>query len=75
MNRRWLAGQAQMAQHRWGAVRCPRTRLLTTSMNGGFDWVTTPGAVDWLAKIAADMASTEKDKDDSCIDHGVVDTQ
>jgi len=23
----------------------------------GFDWVTTPGAVDWLAKIAADMAS------------------
>ena len=27
----------------------------------GFDWVTTPGAVDWLAKIAADMASTRKD--------------
>ena len=26
----------------------------------GFDWVTTPGAVDWLAKIAAE-ASTQKD--------------
>jgi hypothetical protein len=28
----------------------------------GFDWVTTPGAVDWLAKIAADMASTQKER-------------
>ena len=27
----------------------------------GFDWVTTPGAVAWLAKIAADMASIQKD--------------
>jgi tetratricopeptide (TPR) repeat protein len=24
----------------------------------GFDWLTTPGAVDWLTKIAAEMAST-----------------
>jgi tetratricopeptide (TPR) repeat protein len=24
----------------------------------GFDWLTTPGAVDWLAKIAAEIAST-----------------
>lgn len=23
----------------------------------GFDWLTTPGAVDWLTKVAADMAS------------------
>jgi len=28
----------------------------------GFDWVTTPGAVDWLTKIAADMASTQMDR-------------
>ena len=28
----------------------------------GFDWVTTPGAVDWLAQIAADMASTQMDR-------------
>ncbi len=27
----------------------------------GFDWVITPGAVAWLAKIAADMALTQKD--------------
>ena len=27
----------------------------------GFDWVTTPGAVAWLAKIAADMTSTQTD--------------
>jgi tetratricopeptide (TPR) repeat protein len=24
----------------------------------GFDWLTTPGAVDWLTKVAAEMAST-----------------
>ena len=24
----------------------------------GFDWLTTPGAVDWLMKVAAEMAST-----------------
>jgi hypothetical protein len=24
----------------------------------GFDWVTTPGAVDWLTKVAAEMAAT-----------------
>jgi len=24
----------------------------------GFDWLTTPGAIDWLTKIAAEMAST-----------------
>ena len=28
----------------------------------GFDWVTTPGAVDWLTKIAADMPSTHMDR-------------
>jgi hypothetical protein len=25
----------------------------------GFDWPTTPGAVDWLREIAAEMASIE----------------
>jgi hypothetical protein len=24
----------------------------------GFDWHTTPGAIDWLTKVAAEMAST-----------------
>jgi hypothetical protein len=24
----------------------------------GFEWVTTPGAIDWLTKIAAEGAST-----------------
>jgi tetratricopeptide (TPR) repeat protein len=24
----------------------------------GFDWLTTPGAIDWLTKVAADMAAT-----------------
>ena len=24
----------------------------------GFDWLTTPGAIDWLKKIATEMAST-----------------
>ena len=24
----------------------------------GFDWVTTPGAIEWLTKIAAERAST-----------------
>ena len=28
----------------------------------GFDWITTPGAVAWLAKIAADVESTQKDR-------------
>jgi len=28
----------------------------------GFDWVTTPGAVDWLTKIAAEMASTRTER-------------
>jgi tetratricopeptide (TPR) repeat protein len=27
----------------------------------GFDWLTTPGAVDWLTKIAAEMASIQTD--------------
>jgi hypothetical protein len=28
----------------------------------GFDWLTTPGAVDWLTKIAAEMASTRTER-------------
>jgi tetratricopeptide (TPR) repeat protein len=28
----------------------------------GFDWLTTPGAVDWLTKVAAEMASTRTDR-------------
>jgi tetratricopeptide (TPR) repeat protein len=28
----------------------------------GFDWVTTPGAVDWLTKVAAEMASTRTER-------------
>jgi tetratricopeptide (TPR) repeat protein len=28
----------------------------------GFDWVTTPGAVDWLTKVAAEMASTRAER-------------
>ncbi len=28
----------------------------------GFDWLTTPGAVDWLTKIAAEMAPTRTER-------------
>jgi hypothetical protein len=28
----------------------------------GFDWHTTPGAIDWLTKIAAEMASTKTER-------------
>jgi tetratricopeptide (TPR) repeat protein len=28
----------------------------------GFDWVTTPGAVKWLTRIAADLASTQMEE-------------
>jgi tetratricopeptide (TPR) repeat protein len=28
----------------------------------GFDWLTTPGAVDWLTKVAAEMASTRTER-------------
>ena len=28
----------------------------------GFDWVTTPGAIAWLARIAADIEATQKDR-------------
>ena len=28
----------------------------------GFDWLTTPGAVDWLTKVAAEMASTRTEQ-------------
>jgi len=28
----------------------------------GFDWLTTPGAVDWLTKVAAEMASARMDR-------------
>lgn len=28
----------------------------------GFDWLTTPGAVDWLTKVAAEMASTRAER-------------
>jgi tetratricopeptide (TPR) repeat protein len=28
----------------------------------GFDWLTTPGAVDWLTRVAAEMASTRTER-------------
>jgi len=28
----------------------------------GFDWLTTPGAVDWLTKVATEMASTRTER-------------
>ncbi len=28
----------------------------------GFDWVTTPGAVDWLKKMAANESSGQKSR-------------
>src|SRR5262245_28254416 len=28
----------------------------------GFDWLTTPGAIDWLMKVAAEMASTRSER-------------
>ena len=28
----------------------------------GFDWLTTPGAVDWLTRIVAEMASSQTER-------------
>jgi hypothetical protein len=28
----------------------------------GFDWLTTPGAVDWLKKVAAEVASAPSER-------------
>ena len=28
----------------------------------GFDWYTTPGATDWLTKVAAEMALTRTER-------------